>query len=88
MDVQYSTANKVNQSHKSDSLSIAHLVCGEQEDICARRVHLVTLTRVDGLLLHRFDLEGFKLLVENLTLEARQLINTWLDSKTFHSLDP
>ena len=45
-----------------------HLVRREQQDICTRRVHLVTLTRVDGLLLDRLDLKGLQLLIEDLTL--------------------
>ena len=45
-------------------------VCGEQEDVRARRVHLVTLTRMESLLLHGFDLKRFKLLVEDLTLKS------------------
>ncbi len=45
-------------------------VCGEQEDVHARRVHLVTLTRMESLLLHGFDLKRFKLLVEDLTLKS------------------
>ena len=46
------------------------IVCGEQEDVRARRVHLVTLMRMDSLLLHGFDLKWFKLLVEDLTLKS------------------
>ena len=45
-------------------------VCGEQEDVRARRVHLVTLMRMDSLLLHGFDLKRFKLLVKDLTLKS------------------
>ena len=77
---------KINQSHKYSSLSMTDLVCGKQKDICARRVHLVTLTRVDCLLLYRFNLEWFELLVENLTLEDGQLFR--LGSKTSYSPDP
>jgi hypothetical protein len=87
MVVRYST-EQMDQSQKSDRLSITYLVCGEQEDVRARRVHLVTLTRMDGLLLHSFNLERFKLLVENLTLEVTQLINPQLDSQALYSLDP
>jgi hypothetical protein len=78
----------MNQSQKSDRRSIAYLVCGEQEDVRARRVHLVTLTWMDGLLLHGFYLKRFKLLVENLTLEITQLIDPQLDSQALYSLDP
>jgi hypothetical protein len=46
-----------------------YLVGREQEDIGARRVHLVTLTRMDGLLLHRLDLERLQFLIKHLTLE-------------------
>jgi hypothetical protein len=87
MVLQYST-EQINQSQKSDRLSMAYLVCGEQEDVRARRVHLVTLTRVDSLLLNGFNLERFKLLVENLTLEVTQLINPQFDSQALHSLNP
>ena len=45
------------------------LVCREQEDVGAGRVHLVTLPRVNGLLLHSLDLERLQLLIEDLTLE-------------------
>jgi hypothetical protein len=44
------------------------LVCGEKKDVGARGVHLVTLSGMDGLLLHRLDLKGFEFLIENLTL--------------------
>jgi len=67
---------------------MTYLVCGEQEDVGAGRVHLVTLTRVNGLLLHGFDLERFEFLVENLTLEATYLINPKLDSSTSYSPGP
>ena len=40
---------------------------GEEEDIGARRVHLVTLTLVDCLLLEGLDLKRLELLVEHLT---------------------
>ena len=43
------------------------LVGGEEEDIGAGRVHLVTLTRVDCLLLDGLDLKRLELLVEHLT---------------------
>ena len=43
------------------------LVGREQEDVRARGVHLVTLSRMDGLLLHSLDLQGLHLLIEDLT---------------------
>lgn len=43
------------------------LVRREEEDVGARRVHLVRFSRVDRLLLHRLDRETLELLVENLT---------------------
>ena len=46
------------------------LVGQEQEDICARRAHLVTLTRVNGLLLDSLDLQRLELLVEHLALRT------------------
>ena len=49
---------------------LAHvpLVGGEDEHVGARRVHLVRLARMDGLLLHRLDLERVQLLVEHLII--------------------
>mmetsp|Transcript_19228 Transcript_19228/g.59304 ORF Transcript_19228/g.59304 Transcript_19228/m.59304 type:complete len:391 (-) Transcript_19228:3185-4357(-) len=44
------------------------LVRRKQQDVRARGVHLVTLARVDGLLLHVLDLEGVELLVEHLAV--------------------
>jgi len=38
----------------------------KQEDVGAGGVHLVRFARVDGLLLHRLDLQGVQLLVEHL----------------------
>jgi hypothetical protein len=43
------------------------LVCREKKDIRTRRVHLVTLARMNGFLLNCLDLEWFKFLVEDLT---------------------
>ena len=48
------------------------LVRAEEDDVCARGVHLVTLTRMDRLLLDRLDLQGFQLLIEDLTLLGRR----------------
>mmetsp|Transcript_67280 Transcript_67280/g.140139 ORF Transcript_67280/g.140139 Transcript_67280/m.140139 type:complete len:747 (+) Transcript_67280:1153-3393(+) len=42
------------------------LVCREQQHVRARAVHLVALAGVDGLLLHRLDLQGVQLLIQNL----------------------
>jgi hypothetical protein len=42
-------------------------VTGEQKDIGTRRVHLVTLSGMDGLLLHGLNTESLELLVEDLT---------------------
>lgn len=42
------------------------LVRGEEEDVGAGRVHLVRLPGVDGLLLHRLDLQSVQLLIEHL----------------------
>ena len=67
---------------------MAHLICGEQEYVRARRVHLVTLTGMDCLLLHGFDLERFELLVEDLTLKVTQFINSQLDSQVIYSPNP
>jgi hypothetical protein len=47
------------------------LVRREEQDVRTRRVHLVTLTRVDGLLLYGFDLKRLQLLVEDLALSTR-----------------
>ena len=44
------------------------LVRREQEDVGAGRVHLVTLTRVNSLLLDSLNLEWLEFLVEHLTL--------------------
>ena len=44
-----------------------YLVCREEQDIRTRGVHLVTLTRVNCLLLDGLDLEWFEFLVEHLT---------------------
>ena len=43
------------------------LVTGEQKDIGARRVHLVTLSGMDSFLLHGLDAESLELLIEDLT---------------------
>src|SRR5271154_4821120 len=32
-----------------DNLIVAYLICREQEDISTRRIHLVTLSRMNGL---------------------------------------
>ena len=42
------------------------LVGGKEQDVGARRVHLVRLARVDRLLLHRLDLQHVELLVKDL----------------------
>lgn len=44
------------------------LVRGEQKNIGTRRVHLVTLTRVNRFLLHGLDLERLEFLIKDLTL--------------------
>jgi hypothetical protein len=44
------------------------LVRGEKKDVGARGVHLVTLSRMNGLLLHSLDLKGLQFLIEDLTL--------------------
>ena len=56
-----------------DQAGLGHgpLVRGEQQDVRAGGVHLVRLARVDGLLLHRLDLQRVQLLVEHLA-PARQ----------------
>ena len=43
-----------------------HLVRREEEDIGTGRIHLVTLTRVNCLLLHSLDLQWLQLLVKHL----------------------
>jgi len=48
-----------------------YLVCREEKNIGTGGVHLVTLTRVNGLLLNRFDLKGFELLIKYLTLKTK-----------------
>ena len=45
------------------------LVRREEQDIRTRRVHLVTLTGMDSLLLDGLNLEWFKFLIEYLTLK-------------------
>lgn len=47
---------------------VANLVGREQKDVSARRVHLVTLSRMDGLLLDSLYLQWFELLIEHLAL--------------------
>lgn len=51
-----------------DQAGLGHgpLVRGEEQDVRAGGVHLVRLARVDGLLLHRLDLQRVQLLVEHL----------------------
>lgn len=50
------------------------------------RVHLVTLARVNGLLLHCLDLQGFHLLIKNLTLRSQS--RRWFRDTIKHSQDP
>jgi hypothetical protein len=45
-----------------------YLVSRKEQNVCARGVHLIALTRVNGFFLHGFNLQGFKFLIENLTL--------------------
>ena len=47
-------------------LADAPLVRSKQQDVGARRVHLVALAGMDGLLLDSLDLQGVELLVEHL----------------------
>jgi hypothetical protein len=52
------------------------LVGREQEDVGTRRVHLVTLSRMNSFLLDSLDLQRFKLLIENLTqIHDNTLVN-------------
>lgn len=46
------------------------LVGGKEEDVGAGGVHLVRLPGMDGLLLHRLDLQGIQLLVKHLNTYA------------------
>ena len=64
------TEERTMQTHVSNKRGPGDvpLVGGEQEDVRTGRVHLVTFTRVDGLLLDRLDLKGLELLVKHLTL--------------------
>ena len=55
----------------------AYFICREQKNICARRIHLVTLTRVDRLFLDCLDLKGLELLIEDLTLDKNQERKLW-----------
>ena len=48
------------------------LVRSEQQNVGARRVHLVALARMDGLLLHHLDLERIELLIEHLAQIHRE----------------
>jgi hypothetical protein len=52
---------------------VTDLISGEKKNVCARRVHLVTLTRMNSLLLYSLDLQGFKLLIEDLTLDGSRI---------------
>ena len=54
--------------------SYVPLVCREQEDVGAGRVHLVTLTRVNSLLLDSLNLEWLEFLVEHLTLKMTRML--------------
>lgn len=71
--VQLSVANKSLYNH-------AHLVCRKQKYICTRRVHFVTFTWMNSLLLHSLDLQGFKLLIKNLALHEGERMNEELRS--------
>ena len=44
------------------------LVCGEEKNVGAGRVHLVGFSRMNRLLLDRLDLQGVKLLIEHLKI--------------------
>ena len=50
------------------------LVGGEEEDVSAGAVHLVGLPWMNGLLLHRFNLQGIQLLVKHLHEETPPII--------------
>ena len=56
---------KITDTHQEGRLGDVPLVRREQQDVGAGRVHLVTLARVDGLLLHRLDVERVELLVKD-----------------------
>ena len=46
------------------------LVGGKEEDVGTRAVHLVALARMNGLLLHRVDLQSVQLVVKHLLNEV------------------
>ncbi len=60
------------------------LVGCEQQDVCTGGVHLVRLPRMDGLLLHRLDLESVQLLVKDLAARANTY-HQWGDGSACHS---
>ncbi len=62
------------------------LVRCEEENVGARTVHLVGLTRVDGLLLHGLDLELVQFLIEHLEGMIRNAIVRTI--KQFDSREP
>ena len=54
-------------------MCFTYLVSREQEDIGAREVHLVTLSRVNSLLLNGLNLQRLQLLIKDLTLHTLML---------------
>ena len=58
---------KMSEDQHNEMLKL-YLVRREEQYIRARRVHLVTLTRVNSLLLDSLNLEWLEFLVEHLTL--------------------
>ena len=54
-------------------MCFTYLVSREQEDIGARGVHLVTLSRLNSLLLNGLNLQRLQLLIKDLTLHTSVL---------------
>mmetsp|Transcript_35223 Transcript_35223/g.88355 ORF Transcript_35223/g.88355 Transcript_35223/m.88355 type:complete len:558 (+) Transcript_35223:1414-3087(+) len=68
-------------------LGHAPLVRRKQQDVRAGRVHLVAFARVDGLLLHRLDLQRVQLLVKHLAQVHHQALVDLLPQMGAHDLD-
>lgn len=64
--------------------NVTYLIRREQKDICAGGVHLVTLTRMNGLLLHSLDLQRLELLIENLTLKIINMSSDFSASRRIY----
>ena len=72
-DARCSTMDRVSIT-RTNKEHPTYLVVREQENIGAKRVHLVTLTRMDSFLLYSLELQWLQILIEHLTLEESEYL--------------